>query len=74
MLNWYICKDNDFVWEGYDDNNNLLYKIYYVSFAVGWTWEDVLHQKGGECYDTEEETMAAVKKHYAERLKQEGVY
>lgn len=69
MLEWHICKNNDLVWEGYDDGN-LRYRIYYVS-AVGWCWEDVPCWEGGESYDTEEEAMAAAEKHYAKRLEQE---
>lgn len=71
MLKWYICKENDFIWEGYN-GADLLYRIYYVGCFVGWCWEDVLNRKGGECYDTEEEAMAAVEKHYAEQLKLES--
>lgn len=69
MLKWHICKNNDLVWEGYDDGD-LLYRVFYVS-AVGWCWEDVPNWEGGESYDTEEEAMAAVEKHYAKRLEQE---
>jgi hypothetical protein len=69
MLKWYICKNNDLVWEGYDDGD-LRYRIYYVS-AVGWCWEDVPCWEGGESYDTEEEAMEAAEKHYAKRLEQE---
>lgn len=69
MLKWYICKNNDLVWEGYDDGD-LRYRVYYVS-AVGWCWEDVPCWEGGEACDTEEEAMAAAEAHYAERLKME---
>lgn len=69
MLKWYICKNNDLVWEGYDDGD-LRYRVYYVS-AVGWCWEDVPCWEGGESCDTEEEAMAAAEAHYAERLEKE---
>lgn len=69
MLKWYICKNNDLVWEGYDDGD-LRYRVFYVS-AVGWCWEDVPNWEGGESYDTEEEAMTAAEKHYAKRLEQE---
>ena len=69
MLKWYICKNNDLVWEGYDDGD-LRYRIYYAR-AVGWCWEDVPCWEGGESYDTEEEAMTAAEEHYAKRLEQE---
>jgi hypothetical protein len=69
MLKWYICKNNDLVWEGYDDGD-LRYRVFYVS-AVGWCWEDVPNWEGGEAYDFEEEAMEAAERHYAHRLEQE---
>lgn len=69
MLEWHICKNNDLVWEGYDDGD-LRYRVYYVS-AVGWCWEDVPCWEGGESCDTEEEAMKAAEEHYAKRLEQE---
>lgn len=69
MLKWYICKNNDLVWEGYDDGD-LRYRVYYVS-AVGWCWEDVPEWEGEEACDTKEEAMTAAEAHYAKRLKME---
>lgn len=69
MLDWRICKNNDLVWEGYDDGE-LRYKTYYVD-TIGWCWEDVPCWEGGEGYDTKVEAMTAAERHYTERLEQE---
>ena len=62
MLKWYICKNNDLVWEGCDDGD-LRYRVYYVS-AVGWCWEDVPEWEGEDGYETAEAAMAAAEKDY----------
>ena len=69
MLKWYICKNNNLVWEGYDDGD-LRYRVYYTD-AAGWCWEDVPEWEGGEDYDTEDEAMTAAEAHYRKRLEQE---